>query len=465
MKLSMLFVAFSLVSTSFAAPFNGEDLYVPGLSLHPAAKHELSALNRNTAQYTVINYDYHKILHQSNQLLQAYFQRQKVYGVNSDHDGHVFESVLNFFENANIPYIFSGAIGEGECKRYDESCLRIQQDLPYRLDGLDCMTFVQDVLALVQSNSLTAFQTHLQAINYGAYDQTKTKSYLNRNNFTSSDFNRVNQQSGLITDVTAYGPFSNFIDYLPEKVIDHKTWFENKAQPQNIQSNIRVLPQYEDNADEIVARFTNGYADDFAKIDIEKFSYIPKEALVRKVGSDYQPNEVLLNQLITPSVVEFVREDSKWLIAGKPISEVIGSNLIVSHMGILYKASFSQHEIIYQNIQCDYNPSGQKQCIVTPVICDQKRCDKVMLMAASSAYPNGFIYSKKNGAEQYACTPENEIPKGYQSLRNKISNEPVTCNRVFSMPLGEYLASKQYGKYPYMESESLVGVSIQKINI
>ncbi|MBK2124930.1 N-acetylmuramoyl-L-alanine amidase-like domain-containing protein [Fangia hongkongensis] len=439
-----------VMTPHFANALEGEDSYIPGYNLQSKVGNMLLA-SEIEQNYSVIDYDYQGVLTASNQLLESYFTK---------HHRDLATSI-QFFEQLNAPYIYSGAIGEGRCQ--SAHCTKIQQDLPYRLDGLDCVTLVQDLLALNQSGNIAEFKQNLRQISYGAYDQSDTMSFLNRNNFTSSDFNRVNQASRVLKDVTSFGPFSNYVAHLPQKVIDHKSWFEIKVEPQNLKSNIRVLPQNEKSAPSIIAKFTNGYADGFDPITINNFPFIPKEALVKKTADGYQANEVLINKLITPSVVEFVREDSKWMIGDKPINEIIGSNILISHMGVLYKKRFKKGEIIYQAINCDYNQLGEKICTVKPVKCNKGSCEKVMLLAASNAYPNDYIYSKKVGEERYACTDNTKVPSGFIPVKNKLSGKPTTCNRTFSMPLEDYLASKQYGKYPYMESASLVGIHVEKI--
>ena len=224
------------------------------------------------------------------------------------------------------------------------------------------------------------------------------------------------------------------------------------------------LPKYIKYADKIVNSFSGNYAKDFPLINVQ-LKYIPKSVLVKNVAGTYIPNTKIINRIITPSVIEFVRDDSKWIISGEPINKLIGSHIIISHMGILYKKSYSKGDFIYQKTTCEYDDKNQKECIVAPVYCRDNKCDETMLLAASNAYPNGYLYSYNKNDKSYSCTAPNKIPSGNIALKNELTGSAMTCNRVLSMPLGDYMASKQYGKYSFMDSPSLIGINIQKINI
>src|SRR5437867_2253456 len=103
-------------------------------------------------------------------------------------------------------------------------------------------------------------------------------------------------------------------------------------------------------------------------------AYIPKEKLaLQQTTGHYQPNQALLDSIPTPAVVEIVRDANKWTIGGKNIKYVIGSELSISHMGLLYRQRFKYGEVIYQKITCDYDEQRQKVCSVTPVVCEKEQ--------------------------------------------------------------------------------------------
>ncbi|WP_280123883.1 hypothetical protein [Coxiella endosymbiont of Ornithodoros amblus] len=120
-------------------------------------------------------------------------------------------------------------------------------------------------------------------------------------------------------------------------------------------------------------RFKNKYSTPFHTFSLEivTIAYVPKETFVKKsVDSKgtvhYQPNLKLINQIPTPSVIEIVRNVKQWRINEKNIKEVIGSELNVSHFGLLYRDRFSYGSTILKKITCGKNKAGNKVCSVTP---------------------------------------------------------------------------------------------------
>jgi len=83
-----------------------------------------------------------------------------------------------------------GSLGEGPQARYD-------QFPTYRVDAFDCDTYVNTVLALALDTVLalalgTTLETFQQCLKFSRYKDGK-QSYLNRNHFTSLDWNANNQ--------------------------------------------------------------------------------------------------------------------------------------------------------------------------------------------------------------------------------------------------------------------------------
>lgn len=86
------------------------------------------------------------------------------------------------------PYVL-GALGEGVNGEYD-------QYPRFRVDGFDCLTFVETTLALSLSHNPLEFEKTLARIRYhnGQID------YFQRNHFTSLDWNAHN--ANLVKDIT-----------------------------------------------------------------------------------------------------------------------------------------------------------------------------------------------------------------------------------------------------------------------
>jgi hypothetical protein len=411
-----------------------------------------------SADFTVIKYPYKKILSQSNREIKRMIRREPK--VNSkNYLNQLILKSSQFLLAENIPYHHRGAMGEGNWCGTNFSktgCKHIQQDLTYRTDSLDCFTLVQLVLALVNTNNLATFQQRLLRIDYGADTiagmSGKAITYYNRNNFTSADFNPVNQKRGIIKDVTNTGVFKPYVKQT-SAMIDRAKWFLYKARHYKLKKNVRVLRSQTGKS--MVRRLEDHYAS-FYKPEKVSINYIPKQVLVKKVYQKYMPNEALINKIPTPSVLEIVRDTRLWMKNGKNIQHAIGSGLNVSHTGLLYKKYFKSHQLIYQKITCKNSWSGRKQCEVRPVFCRKETgCKETMMLAATNAYPLHFVWSLNKKSGQYACTSRSNIPYGATRL--------TSCNRVEAMPLGAYIARKEYGQYIYMQTPSILGVNIEKI--
>ena len=76
----------------------------------------------------------------------------------------------------------------------------------------------------------------------------------------------------------------------------------------------------------------------------------------------------------------------------------------------------------------------------------------MMFAHATQMYPNGYYYYRDSSG-RYHC--DEKVPPKTAS--------PVTCNRVVSMPLGEYLTTYRYGKYTYLDDPSILGIHVEKI--
>lgn len=354
----------------------------------------------------------------------------------------------------DVPYLFTGAMGEGDWQPrsfvYQPGALHIKQDPVYRLDGLDCQTFVQVVMALLYAHDLDDFDQRIVNIAYGAAGnpQGEMVRYYNRNHFVDGDWNPINQRHGYLVDVTEKGGLAPYSKQIPV-YITRNNWFLF----QHNEPSVRVLHSLD--GPQMVERFRKVYTSlDFPRFAFEKvvMSYLPKEKLAsRRKGEGFRPNRDLLKKIPTPAVVEIVRDPSKWIIGGKPIQDVIGSQLSVSHMGLLYRHAFKKGELIYHQTSCD-NSGPQKTCQVSPVVCDRVVCDELMFVHATDGFPRGYYwYQQPNG--NYTCSAD--LPSDVAQY--------TTCNRVTQKPLFDYLTEYQYGKYTHMDNPSILGIHIEQI--
>ena len=354
---------------------------------------------------------------------------------------------------ANKPYLFVGAMGEGlNCDYYHSKkvCHHIQEDPMVRTDGFNCVTLVQTVLALLSAGSPQAFARHIQRIAYGgAMTGTDKIAYYNRNHFMSMQFNRINQQHHYIKNVTTQGVLKSMAKHISTQ-IDMRRWFLMQQKAKRIHSVVRV--QDKKNGAAMVKRFLSDYPPVYPifKKQVVTLSYLPKTELEHCQNQHCKVNQAILGQLPTPAIAEIVRNDAKWKIAGKPIKALIGSGILISHLGILYRENFHDNQVIYQHIHC-LMVQGKKVCQVMPVRCHHKTCHELMFMHASDAFPNGYYYYQKQ--DKYYCT------KAKPTVKQVVSR----CNRVRSIPFVDYLRENQYGRYIYMNNKSLLGIHVEQI--
>lgn len=88
------------------------------------------------------------------------------------------------------PYSF-GPLGEGTRGRWD-------RDPIFRMDRVDCVTYVETVMALAASSRLKEARKKLQAIRY---EQARVR-FAWRNHFTAAQWLPINQKAGYIAPLT-----------------------------------------------------------------------------------------------------------------------------------------------------------------------------------------------------------------------------------------------------------------------
>lgn len=356
---------------------------------------------------------------------------------------------------ADRPYLPLGGMGEGDwppaSPSYKPDSLHIQQNPVYRLDAFDCQSFVQIVMGLLYSENLNDFDRNILKIAYGAAGnpQGEIVRYYNRNNFIDGDFNPINERNGWLLDVTSQGALSAS-SAVTQATITRQNWFI--VQQKKLAENVRVLKKID--GPSMVKRFLKVYANlNFPRFNAEKvtLSYVPKTLLALKQPSgNYQPNQALINKIPTPAIVEIVADAKKWDINGVNIKEAIGSELNVSHLGLVYRQSFKRGDFIYHKIICGLSSRQEKACIVTPIVCQKRKCNELMFVHATNAYPSHFYWYQRNG--NFVCSPNPPI------------NAPAKpCNRVERIPLFYYLTDYQYGSYWHMSNPAILGIHVEKL--
>src|SRR3990167_5569228 len=192
-----------------------------------------------------------------------------------------------------MPYL-GGAQGEGELGEFDQSPL-------WRFDVFDCLTYVNNVLALSLSRNKTEFVKKLLQINY--YDSIA--KYENRFHFMSVDLNLQNQKNKIVTDITA-----SIADVAyAEGEIDRPNWFLHRSE-----KDIKLLKPLL--ANEMKKR-------------LEKLKEISKKVKKEWTRVPYLPLTSLFDvfdKIPHAAIIEIVRPN--W-----NLKEKIGTNLHVSHLG------------------------------------------------------------------------------------------------------------------------------------
>lgn len=350
------------------------------------------------------------------------------------------ERIDNIVEKLrDIPYRFTGAMGEGDwqpaAKQYQPGAVHLDQDPVYRLDGLDCQTFVQMTMALLYANNLNQFDEYYRQIAYGALNLYASDQiyYANRNHFVEADFNRVNEARGFLQDVTSTGALGFYAKDITFS-ISKKAWFLKKQL--FYQDDVRVF---------------HGFMPHDQTI---RFSYLPKQSLAL-MGEDgqYIPNQGLLDLIPAPAIAEIVNDPKRWSMNGRLMKDVIGTEMSVSHFGVLYRKTFHQGEVIYQRVRCG-REEGELQCQVKSIVCEKSVCRELMFSHATDMYPSHFYWYRLPDG-RYTCSSDKPASK----------TPYTTCNRVESLPFFNYLTNYQFGAYWYMNTPFILGVHVEKLII
>jgi hypothetical protein len=228
----------------------------------------------------------------------------------------------------NQPYR-GNALGEGPKARYDQGPL-------YRTDGFDCETYVDTILALAFAPD---FNTFPQCINRIRYAKGKV-SFITRNHFASLDWNKNNQKEGFTQDITTtlHDKNDRPVAKTANVVINKPGWYAKLPE-----GRIR-LPNTtpEEHTKQLHALRKSGQ---HLPTQTVHTPYIPLTALFQTEG---EPNQALFDQIPSGAIIEIIRPN--W-----NLSDIIGSNLNVSHMGFAFRtkeglrfrhASLHAHKVV-----------------------------------------------------------------------------------------------------------------------
>lgn len=214
---------------------------------------------------------------------------------------------INWISNHFSGTIYElGSLGEGPKSIYD-------QFPQYRVDAFDCDTYVNTVLSLALAHSFESFK---QCLKFTRYKQGKI-SYLNRNHFTSLDWNKNNQKRGVLKDITLSikDQKNHSVALFAVALINKPSWYAHKTI-----STIRLQSENKIKQEELLAELkTKG---SHLEITSSKIPYLPLTALF----SNNKPNLYLFSQIPHGAIIEIVRPN--W-----DLRKLIGTSLNVSHLG------------------------------------------------------------------------------------------------------------------------------------
>lgn len=208
----------------------------------------------------------------------------------------------------NKPYAFN-TLGEGENARFDEYQI-------YRTDVFDCETFVDTVLALALAQDVSSFEQYIKLIRY----KDGKVSFINRNHFTSLDWNKNNQKQNLLKDITQtiVNTEHKSIALMAQCYIDKPNWYKHLSI-----SRIRIKNLSDTEKQKRLATLRKK-GQKLTK-SIAKIPYIPFNALF---DAENQVNMSIFKQIPNGAILEIVRPN--WNLYDK-----IGTNLNVSHLGFV----------------------------------------------------------------------------------------------------------------------------------
>ena len=239
------------------------------------------------------------------------------------------------------PYLL-GALGEGMRGEIDQFPL-------YRTDAFDCETLVDTVLALAFGNDTHQFKRCINQIRYS----DGHVSFINRNHFTSLDWNKNNQAKGFVKDITTtiLNKQKHPIARYAHALIDKPAWYSHFS-AHHIRINGANAAEQEKHLQSLKQRGRQ------LPIKMSTIPYIPLSVLFDNAG---QANMHLFKQIPNAGIIEIVRPN--W-----DLTKQIGTHLNVSHLGfaiwinnvIFFREASSEHHQIIDVPLIDYLRAAQK---------------------------------------------------------------------------------------------------------
>lgn len=200
-----------------------------------------------------------------------------------------------FLETAYL----DGALGEGPQGEFD-------QNPKSRDDAVDCLTFINTILAIAHANQYSEFLLHLARLNY----YNAEIRYQNRYHFMSSDWNPQNAKLGYIEDITQTIGLPTEI---ASTLIDKPNWILHRTvdhlhlkKPLSAKEQQCKLAKLHALATQFTAQHNHT-------------PYIP----LHLVNSHHFP-EIAIMQIVRPD----------W-----QLREKIGTNLNISHLGLVFQVN------------------------------------------------------------------------------------------------------------------------------
>lgn len=213
-----------------------------------------------------------------------------------------------------VPYKL-GPLGEGPDGEYDSDPL-------VDLSAVDCMTYVEEVLALSRAKDQAGLMDELRRVRY----RDGVIEYAHRNHFTDADWLPNNIKEGFIRDLTRDAAGADYA--VLSKAVSKKTWYEKKTVKDLEGEKIRALGKAE--KDRRVAK-------------------------LKTLGKDMPDENVSIGYL--PIGALAARQDK--IPSGTIVSLVRGNDdvhdTMVSHMGLIVRvkgkayfreASSDQHKVV-----------------------------------------------------------------------------------------------------------------------
>jgi hypothetical protein len=196
------------------------------------------------------------------------------------------------------PYILY-ALGEGATGYFDQFPLS-------RLDGFDCETFVDTVVALALSDGIH-YQKCIQRIRY----KEGKVGFITRNHFTDIDWNTNNRN--MLVDITPSFPHK-----IATAVIDKGAWIEHLPI-----DRIHLNPPL--NTEAVRMQRLEKLHQKHSLFGPKTVStpYIPFDILF---NTKMQPNMALFKRIPDGAIIEIVRPN--W-----DLTKIIGTHLNISHLG------------------------------------------------------------------------------------------------------------------------------------